>query len=110
MTPQRQRIAIAEFCGWAFDHIQKGAMYYVPIIDAHVGNPVNDRNAMAEAKAKLWETDWNARNVFLSHLANIVKGRIVNHNEWDAETLLDATCQQEAEAFLRTIEKWEVDP
>jgi hypothetical protein len=106
MTPEQQRIKIAEACGWVLDHIRSGAMYYLPEKDFHVGDPLNDLNAMHEAKQTLWKKDWGHRYVFNDHLANIIKGRIVNRNEWDAETLLDATAQQQAEAFLRTLDLW----
>jgi hypothetical protein len=70
-------------------------------------NYPHDLNAMHEAKQALWKKDWGYRYIFNDHLANIIKGRIVNRNEWDAETLLDATAEQQAEAFLKTLNLWE---
>ena len=100
MKPEQQRIAIAEACGikdpWRGCYWAQG-----------VGDYLNDLNAMHEAKKVLWEMDWGNREIFNDHLANIIKGRKVNRNDWDRETLLDATAEQEAEAFLRTINKWE---
>jgi hypothetical protein len=71
-----------------------------------IPNYLNDLNAMHEAEKMLWGMDWSNRYTFNDNLANILKGRTVNRNEWDAETLLDATAAQRAEAFLRTIDKW----
>ena len=70
---------------------------------------LNDLNAMHEAEKMLWGMDWSNRYAFNDNLANTLKGRTVNRNEWDAETLLDATAAQRAEAFLRTLDLWPDD-
>jgi hypothetical protein len=125
MKPEKQRIKIAEACGlfrimplrrttrkgkpdpngvrlWYCEEHHGGAATY-----AEVPNYPEDLNAMHEAKQALWKKDWGYRYIFNDHLANIIKGRIVNRNEWDVETLLDATAEQQAEAFLRTLNLWE---
>jgi hypothetical protein len=95
MNKEQQRIKIAEACGQGCHHLRNLPDY------------LNDLNAMHEAKKALWAKDWAYRHMFNDYLANIIKGRIVNRNEWDAETLLDATAAQRAEAFLRTLNLWE---
>jgi hypothetical protein len=116
MTPEQQRIKIAEACGEINPRTTEFggcvATAFVTKEGVHVGfhgvpDYLNDLNAMHEAKQTLWKKDWDHRHVFNDHLANIIKGRIVNRNEWDAETLLDATAEQQAEAFLRTLNLWE---
>lgn len=125
MNKEQQRIKIAEACGlfrimplrrtvrkgtpdpngvklWYCDEHHGGAASYL-----EVPNYLYDLNAMHEAKQLLWKMDWGYRYIFNDNLANIIKGRIVNRNEWDAETLLDATAEQQAESFLRTLNLWE---
>jgi hypothetical protein len=121
MTPEQQRTAIAEACGWKCNgHADQlaatvGWEFAYQFVIAPDGKLVthnsipdylNDFNAMHDAKQVLWEMDWSFRTIFNDHLANIIKRRKVNRNEWDAETLLDATAAQFAEAFLRTIGEW----
>lgn len=121
MNPEQQRIALAEACGWEYVYndperypywlAPKGDCRYGNLLDANLfpkafPNYLNDLNAMRDAEQQLWEMDWSFRTIFNDHLANIIKRRKVNRNEWDAETLLDATAAQRAEAFLRTIGKW----
>jgi hypothetical protein len=121
MTPESQRIAIAEACGWK-NHDHPDVMQFkqgwtmpekwcmdpkgVLRFNHERPNYLNDLNAMHDAERVLWEMDWSFRTIFNDHLANIIKRRKVNRNEWDAETLLDATASQRAEAFLRTIGKF----
>jgi len=100
MTQEAQRVAIAEACGWKTGY--RDAVSSVTALPDYL----NDLNAMHEAEQVLWEMDWSFRSIFNDHLANIIKRRKVNRNEWDAETLLDSTASQRAEAFLRTIGKW----
>ena len=88
MNEKKQREAIAEICGYERNYPEC-------------------LNAMHEAEQILWRMDWSHRYAFNDHLANTIRGRTVNRNEWNAETLLDATAAQRAEAFLRTINKWE---
>jgi hypothetical protein len=115
MDEEKQRIKIAEVCGYKYSEShgwfkKDGVTYYLgyeDIISPQIPDFLNDLNAMHEAKQALWKKDWGYRYTFNDHLANIIKGRIVNRNEWDAETLLDATAEQQAEAFLRTLGLWE---
>jgi hypothetical protein len=106
MKPEQQRIAIAEACHSVFTKGTDGEWYFNSPYEGLVIFDLNDLNAMHEAEKVLWEMDWSFRSIFNDHLANIIKRRKVNRNEWDAETLLDATASQRAEAFLKTIGKW----
>lgn len=113
MSPELQQIKIAEACGWTFVDFQGIILCREPEWEAGraktleaIPNYLNDLNAMHKAKQALWKMDWDYRYIFNDHLANIIKGRIVNRNEWDAETLLDATAEQQAESFLRTLNLW----
>jgi len=101
MTPQQQRIAIAESQGltdrewicangeWCFSDL--------------VPNYCDDLNAMHEAEKILTRIQRLFYQVSLMKLqkADLVAGR------WD---LIHATARQRAEAFLRTIDKWTTNP
>ena len=113
MTPEQQRIAIAQSCGYkdVATRMTEGTIRVTTgfkhhTFDEEIPDYLNDLNAMHEAEKTLWEIDWNNRHVFNDNLANTLKGRTVNRNEWDAETLLDSTAAQRAEAFIRTTGKW----
>jgi hypothetical protein len=117
MTPEKQRIAIAEACGWkiepdsGFDHTPftvrepDGAYYHVrteAIAIKHLPDYPNDLNAMHNAWLTLSDDNkW----VFAALLQRVVfKGGGGNSwNYWPS----NATASQRAEAFLKTIEKWE---
>ena len=110
MNKEKQRIAIAEACGivgpfdnrwikeyeeeggdvYGFTGFEKGELVFVP-------DYLNDLNAMHEAeKVLILDCEWAN---YLDHLLVIV-----------AEgSLVHATAAQRAEAFLRTIGKWEDD-
>jgi hypothetical protein len=114
MTPEQQRITIAEFCGWKDCHISEswasiiGTLYEVNGNQyARIPNYFSDLNAMHEAEKvlrgqqasdydmHLWtvlKRDWEKANVPITTIAS-----------WHA------TAAQRAEAFLRTIGKWEDD-
>jgi hypothetical protein len=100
MTPEAQRIAIAEVCGWK--RCQPDVLDYrkgeFPMGEAPNGmyqalpDYPNDLNAMHEAEAK-----------------------VLNHQQWWAyqeqleklvKYTLGATASQRAEAFLRTLNLW----
>ena len=110
MTPEAQRIAIAEACGWKnADHPdvmnlkQKWTMQKKWCMDPngvlrfnhHRPDYLNDLNAMHEAEKVL----------------NEKQDHIMNDTLWDMcegrKYLWHATAAKRAEAFLRTIGKWE---
>lgn len=91
MSDQEINIAIAEACGWAHADVEP---YAFP-------DYCNDLNAMHEAEKVLVEIGVNKWWTYAGH--------ILRHNPspFGAETAIHATARQRAEAFLRTIGKWE---
>jgi hypothetical protein len=85
MSPRSQRIAIAEACGWKDE-----------IVKAFHGLPdyLNDLNAMHEATQSLKKDQLRWYRNRLIELTGTFEA-------------IDATAPQRAEAFLRTIGKWE---
>lgn len=66
----------------------------------------NDLNAMREAEQTLWRMDWRFRDEFIDHLARVINP-IHGYRMQEGIDLLDATARERAEAFLRTLGKWE---
>jgi hypothetical protein len=110
MKPEKQRIAIAQACGWTqiepctcCDGVSRG---YQPTPGAHkkhLPEYLNDLNAMHEAEALL---DRYEAKLFEEKLFNILESEVMHTGEF---ALIHATAAQRAEAFLRTIGKWEDD-
>ncbi len=122
MSPEAQRIAIAEACGW-HEIIRPcdDAYHYLPTDTlerlngkvggiksnwVHVENAVpipdylNDLNAMAEAEmSRVDMEDGRFIMLFREYLHTIL-----GH---DGSLAIHATAAQRAEAFLRAIGKWE---
>ncbi len=104
MTPEEQRIAIAEACGWK--NVDAGSGRVWGVTTRHKGTPSefdvcvdvpnypNDLNAMHEAEKVL-------TNEQLEVYCNILHKP--NHGVYWA---IHSTASQRAEAFLRTIGKW----
>jgi hypothetical protein len=101
MTPEAQRIAIAEACGWkrvvfggywAWHH-KDGEGYHPEPPDF-----LNDLNAMHEAEKGL--TGTNAVNYYYSLLD------VIGHHDHNDIEVVFATASQRAEAFLKTMGKW----
>ena len=116
MTDDEINRAIAEACGYTFDgdKWQRGG---VRIMWQHYNRELgysdppdycNDLNAMHEAEQSLWDRDWSLRHEFVNHLARILNP-VHGYRMQEAIDLLDATARQRAEAFLRTLGKWEED-
>ena len=99
MTAEQQRITIAEACGWLLDHINRSAMYYVPNMDCYVGDPLSDLNACREFEIWLLKNHPDLRAVYRRILIECVGP---DGFYWMA------TAAQRCEAFLKTINKWEV--
>ena len=99
MTAEQQRIAIAEACGWLLDHINRSAMYYVPNMDCYVGDPLSDLNACREFEIWLLKNHPDLRAV---HRRILIECVGPDGFYWMA------TAAQRCEAFLKTINKWEV--
>ena len=112
MTPENQRIAIAEACGW-----RKGSITILAPIPGNdctaVGCPpkpgspsvpdyLNDLNAMHEAEKILTKLQ---RQCYVAQLDSIHLDIGWSWaKQWSSVT---ATAAQRAEAFLRTLNLWE---
>ena len=110
MTPEAQRIAIAEACGWTDIRAQKigndhdswgtkdGQRNRIP-------DYLSDLNAMHEAEKVLTDEQWSKYDEELyrttgSSLLDAARGKKRNH----------ATAAQRTEAFLRTLNLWHPTP
>lgn len=120
MSPEAQRIAIAEACGWQGpqhpDNVAGMAGWWsqsrgvwwkrpdcVRVMASAVPDYLTDLNAMHEAEKVLTE---HQRIVYKETLADITP-HDPSVSLWG---LCHATAAQRAEAFLRTIGKWESSP
>lgn len=128
MSPDKQRTAIAEACGWKrrpeFDYTanldplfpEHGELREMwgkasgELVPLHMlPNYPTDLNAMHEAE-KVLKAMRPSGVGSMGH--SVAWERYKNHlrattGEWDC---IDATAAQRAEAFLRTIGKWEDSP
>ena len=97
MTPEKQRIAIAEACGtmqWSYALPKK-------CVAASVPKYTEDLNTMHDAEKVLTE---DQREQYLNSLYKVCNPDSMLNDAWNLNC---ATAAQRAEAFLRTIEKWE---
>ena len=104
MTDEQINAAIAEACGWTdiFLHPEFGLMGTppnTPGLRTAVEFYTVDLNAMHEAEKMLSKAQWED---FVQHLAN----------DWSSvsdawKDVCHTTARQRAEAFLRTLGKWE---
>jgi len=124
MTPEQQRIAIAEACGWKPDDDGAGlntwkASYcgnrlfglrpsFRPdgtiasyTVDCVVPDYLNDLNAMHGAEKSLTDRQ---HLTFRKQLWDVVI-KDKHDDEWD-RCWISATAAQRAEAFLRTLNLW----
>jgi hypothetical protein len=98
MTDEQINAAIAEVCGWRDLTIEGGSGFYKGFDNGAELRPdlpdyVNDLNAMHEAESTLTEDQlW-------------IMARQIERN--DEQWYFRATARQRAEAFLRTLDKWE---
>jgi len=101
MKPELQRIAIAEACGWTV--INDSLCHITPdrngepqiAVIARLPDYLTDLNAMHEAEQNIRHDhdSWGKYLVFLSRSA--------------PECRVFSTAAERAEAFLRTVGKWE---
>ena len=85
MTPEEQRVAIAEACGWKTGYRDPEAWHPLP-------DYLNDLNAMHEAEKVLTTAQTTTMSQYLHRRLGMLWGF--------------ATASQRAEAFLYTIGKW----
>jgi hypothetical protein len=116
VSPEGQRIAIAEVCGWT--NVTQGVgpnrnlflgdkpmrdssgKVYGYTVDQRVPDYFNDLNAMYAAEEVLV-----ARGLHSAYYDELISVTTV-----DRFFLIHATAAQRAEAFLRTLGKWETNP
>jgi len=103
MNKELQRIAIAEACGW---EINKRKLLAKPPNDSWqyldtMPNYLNDLNAMHEAENVLTEEQ---RVAYSNHTYDVACEAQRETEKW---RWISLTAAQRAEAFLRTINKWE---
>ena len=118
MNPEQQRIAIAEACGWRKGDLRlswchpdnwsmaKNGSCEVWVSQDKLPDFLHDLNAMHEAVSIF---DYDQADQFEDHLCDICK-RSNDEKENPAPwrfAVVNATASQRAEAFLRTIGKWE---
>lgn len=117
MSPEKQRVAIAEACGWKRVSVYSwlgGVRTPKQWVDFDVlPDYLNDLNAMAEAEKALKEKgDYQLLNTYAGKVCDVLDGEIKGR-ELACEPdvigfeFLHATASQRAEAFLKTIGKWE---
>ena len=110
MTPEAQRIAIAQACGWKETHImQMGAKgKYVRTyqkgrgkLHQHLPDCLNDLNAMHEAEVWLYGADYYRYTEYIDNLHDVCAKsyKMLAYRE-------SATAAQRAEAFLKTLNLW----
>ena len=111
MTPEQQRIAIAEACGWKRGHT--GATHWVSdpygirmgwssmreVTDNALPDYLNDLNAMHEAEKVLKSEQHFTYQIELARAISTITYPL-------NFALLHATAPQRAEAFLRTLNLW----
>jgi hypothetical protein len=120
MKPEQQRIAIAEACGWtAREDIENfwravdasGNMTHElwmsesNVWEAGIPNYLNDLNAMHDAEKVLTKANWGGYAAELYRITDAHNHGISPNHHWLAVAF--STAAQRAEAFLRTIGKWE---
>lgn len=97
MSPEQQRIRIAEACGWETNKRKwlakppSNSWQYLDTIPDYL----DDLNAMHEAEKVLNNTNWW---IFVEHLTNICGGGVALG--------ISATATQRAKAFLKTLNLW----
>jgi hypothetical protein len=122
MTPEAQRILIAEFCGWLIHgcaHENSGHRYSAPLgtspfLGRHaLPDYLNDLNAMHEAESLLSREQLAKLADFLTITTNARESATLPEGfERLAECIgiiAHATAAQRAEALLRTIGKWQTE-
>lgn len=114
MSPEKQRIAVAEAVGWT--NVHRSQKLSVSLFDklvgrhpngsVHVPNYLSDLNAMWKVEGTLGtslkQTSYMENLLFTMNSDPAGDGSW--HEQWD---VCHATAAQRAEAFLRTVGKWE---
>lgn len=104
MTPEQQRIAIAEACGWVED-TRQNSVWYHPTKKGLRKLPdyLSDLNAMYEAE-KVLTLDQYQKYVTILHEITSASIQSLTIRQWRA--IISATSTHRAEAFLRALNLW----
>jgi hypothetical protein len=107
MTPEQQRIAIAEACGWTLDTKFDNCSTWVNPRGTYVGadlppDYLNDLNAMHEAEKVLTDDQKRAFAMQWLPCVLIINGRY-SRSQIEEFKFVNATAPQRAEAFLKTL-------
>ena len=111
MTPEQQRIAIAEACGWAnirWNGVRYNWVGHRPETardDYALPDYLNDLNAMHEAENSQGRYDLSFWDSYSENLAMITQRD--DKPIWVIVNCVRATAAQRAEAFLRTLDLWD---
>jgi len=101
MTNEQINIAIAEACGWKYvnneTHAPDGSFWWSKELE--IPDYCNDLNAMHEAEKTLTYAQGGDMTLWIQRMTCAGYG-----------PQLFATAAQRAEAFLKTINKWEEKP
>lgn len=102
MTPEAQRIAIAEACPRLFHVLGTPNATVVRVSDQSIVDPLNDLNVMHEAEKWLLSqcTHGFEDNLWIEYLNNLCVSA-------PAGGMHHANAAIRCEAFLRTIGKWQ---
>jgi hypothetical protein len=113
MSPEAQRIAIAEACGfggefskrWILEVGMEGEDKFAFAatrnhLDEEVPDYLNDLNAMHEAELAVFGNDWD--EALWATYKHALYGVIEMNRH-----VINSTAAQRAEAFLRTLNLWE---
>ena len=102
MTNEQINIAIAKACGWKWERLWTGEFHGKPIGEQGPFRELpyycSDLNAMHEAEMMLKSEDCHTYGCYCSNLYE------------DFGNTVSLTARQRAEAFLKTIGKWEGGP
>jgi len=102
MNNEKQRIAIAEACGHGDYSTQMNGWHDNQIHG--LPDYLNDLNSMHAAITTRLQ---GYEEHFFYELSNVVNDEAKPHLQDDMHYIVNATAAQRAEAFLRTIGKWE---
>lgn len=109
MTPEQQRIAIAETCGWYRDkswevnHLWNHPNVLISAKADELPDYLSDLNAMAEAENFLTGDQWQ---YYFDLLVERIAVSSANPSHATYPFVVHASAPARAEAFLRTIGKW----
>lgn len=108
MSPEKQQIAIAELCGYSrqesdsawFDSPNDEQIYIEDLPDC-----LNDLNAMAAAERHMEQFQPRLCHDYIQNLRSVIYPKLPS--SVGIFRLVSATAAQRAEAFLRSIGKWQ---